>query len=164
MSIRYSPIGIAPSSSDRTFAGSIIIKSSIFATKFLPSARNKIFIARTFTSMPESALPRFQFSLPDNLSGSREQVVMAYSSHSSTAPYVLAGSTIFNFQGAPHPAVRLLKGKRAAKPYAYEPQNKYYSVLLLAHILPDPYGTGSKSNIFVISFVSKRRRKVSSTQ
>lgn len=44
-------IGIAPSSSDRTIAGSIIIQSSIIATEFLSSAYNQILLARTFTSI-----------------------------------------------------------------------------------------------------------------
>ena len=53
-------IGIAPSSSDRTIAGSIIIKSSIIATEFPSSACNQIFLARTFTSIPLSVFLRLQ--------------------------------------------------------------------------------------------------------
>lgn len=53
-------IGIAPSSSDRTIAGSIIIKSSIIATEFPSSACNQIFLARTFTSILLSAFHRLQ--------------------------------------------------------------------------------------------------------
>ena len=48
VAIRCGPIGIAPSSSDRTIAGSIIIKNSIMAAKFLSSAYNSIILARTF--------------------------------------------------------------------------------------------------------------------
>lgn len=59
VAIRRGPIGIAPSSSDRTIAGSIIIKNSIVAAKFLSSAHNSIILARTFASIPESVFLRF---------------------------------------------------------------------------------------------------------
>lgn len=78
--------------SDRIFIGSIIIKNSFLATKFLSSAGNNIFLARTFPSVPESALP--QFSLPHFSTICREvkkQIVSAYLSHSSTASHVPAG-------------------------------------------------------------------------
>ena len=111
VAIRRGPIGIAPSSSDRTIAGSIIIKNSIMAAKFLSSAYNSIILARTFASIPESVFLRFSFpDFPTSCREVQKQAVMAYLLSGSTVPYVLAGLTIFNFQGAMHLSIRLLKG------------------------------------------------------
>ena len=77
--------------SDRIFIGCIIIKNSFLATKFLSSVGNNIFLARTFPSMPKSALPQFSLLYFSTICREvKKQIVSAYLLHSSTISHVPA--------------------------------------------------------------------------
>ena len=139
-SIRYGLIGIAPSFSDRSFAGSIIIKSSIFATEFLTSACNIIFLAHIFPSIFQSFHQKnpFIYFLIKLSKRNIEQIILAYLLPGSTTSHVLTG-----FQ---YVIVKVLIFNN----FEREKFETDYAIL--------------NSRTFVINLVSRRLRRFSSMQ